>query len=401
MVSTLIYRSRALHNFSQPEIEQLAAKAFACNMMLNVTGILLFDGDHFLQVLEGPESAVAAVLHKLTQDPRHDNIVKLLHSSEAKRRFGSWGMYYVNIVDRESQDALRWMPRYHYLHEEDRVAQIVEHFVKGQWKSQKGAQPCAAHEWAMRSIPFPWLTQDESVPSSDYCFAFQPIVDLQKACVSSVEALVRGPGGTSPKDFFAQFGSDEVALHEFDLRSKVKAIALAVQYGCKSDLSINLLPGSLTQVKDSTEFLLAALANGGLSPEQLVVEVTEDEAITNYDEFRSATQKLRSAGIRIAIDDFGAGYAGLSILTEFQPDKLKIDRCLVDGISTNGPKQAIVSAIIDLCRPLGIMVVAEGIETLQEFDWLKRAGVQRFQGYLFARPALGHFGTVNIPVKNN
>lgn len=400
MVSTLIYRSRALHHFSQTEVEQLAAKAFTNNVKLNVTGILLFDGDYFLQVLEGPAAAVDTVFRKLSLDSRHDNIVMVLHGKEAKRRFGSWGMYYVNLNEHRSQDSFRWMPKYHYLHQDDRVVQIVEHFAQGQWKNKTIEPCCATDGWTMQSIPFPTINTIEPLPSSDYCFAFQPIIDVEKSKVSSLEALLRGPGGISPKEVFAQFGSDEEALHQFDLQSKVKAIAQAVQYGCKSDLSINLLPKSLIQYKDSTTFLLDALANCGLSPEQLVVEVTEDEAITNYDEFRAATQKLRSAGIRIAIDDFGAGYAGLAMLTEFQPDKLKIDRRLVDGISRNGPKQAIVSAIIDLCRPLGILVVAEGIETLDEFDWLKKAGAQRFQGFLFAKPALGTFGNVSIPVKN-
>ena len=399
MTSTLIYRSRALEAFPPAELERLAARAFASNLRLDVTGILVFDGDYFLQVLEGPADAVTAVFDKLSRDPRHDNLVTLLHGQEARRRFGSWGMY-LTQPDRSPQTGIRpWMPQYHHLHEEDRVAQIVDHFLHGQWKHRAIAQPIAPDEWALQAIPFPLATRGQPLPDSGYSFAFQPIVNSEKRAVSSIEALVRGPGGMSPQDLFSRFGSDTAALYDFDLQSKVMAIAQAVALGCRTDLSINLLPRSLTHARDSAAFLLDALAQHGLSPEQLVIEVTEEEAITNFDEFRAATQRMRAAGVRLAIDDFGAGHAGLSLLTEFHPDILKIDRRLVRGISSNGPRQAIVAAIIDLCRPLGIAVVAEGIETIEEFDWLNKAGVHRFQGFLFARPAHDRFDVVHIPVK--
>lgn len=397
MLSTLIYRSKSLQNFSQTDIEKLSAKAFSNNVKLNVTGILLFDGEYFLQVLEGPSEAVNAIFKKLSNDPRHSNIVTMLHGHEGKHRFGSWGMYCVKVDDRLAKDTLRWVPKYHYLKEDDRVVQIIEHFVKGHWKIKTSTHATSTSNWGMNCISFPFKNRPEEKEFSDYCFAFQPIINHEKQKISSVEALVRGPGGVSPQALFSSFGKDVKALHKFDLISKARAISKAVDYGCTADLSINLLPKSLTQIKGSTEYILDVLANSGLSPEQLVVEVTEDEAITNYEEFKTATQKLRSAGIRIAIDDFGAGYAGLSMLTEFQPDKLKIDRRLVDGISTSGPKQAIVSAIVDLCRPLGILVVAEGIETIEEFSWLKKVGIQRFQGFLFSKPELHSFDTVNIP----
>lgn len=397
MLTTLIYRSRSLQKFSQTDIEKLSAKAFSNNVKLNVTGILLFDGEYFLQVLEGPSEAVSAIFKKLSTDPRHSNIVTMLHGKEGKHRFGSWGMYYVKVDDRSTKDTLRWVPKYHYLKEDDRVVQIIEHFVRGHWKIKTSAHATSTSNWDMKCISFPFKNRPEKREFEDYCFAFQPIINHEKQKVSSIEALLRGPGGISPQSVFSRFGNDAQAIHEFDLKSKARAISKAVHYGCATDLSINLLPKSLTQIKGSTEYILDALANSGLSPEQLVVEVTEDEAITNYEEFKTATQKLRSAGIRIAIDDFGAGYAGLSMLTEFQPDKLKIDRRLVDGISTSGPKQAIVSAIVDLCRPLGILVVAEGIETIEEFSWLKKVGIQRFQGFLFSKPELHSFDTVNIP----
>ena len=126
----------------------------------------------------------------------------------------------------------------------------------------------------------------------------------------------------------------------------------------------------------------------GFTPDRIVLEVTEEEAITDPDMFADAVKRVRSAGMRVAIDDFGAGFAGLSLLADFQPDKLKIDRCIVQNVHESGPRQAIVRAIVEFCYCLGIAVVAEGVETVEELNWLRHAGVNRIQGYLIARPGL-------------
>ena len=151
---------------------------------------------------------------------------------------------------------------------------------------------------------------------------------------------------------------------------------------------------TLAHMEDAAGFLIEALARKGLSPEQLILEVTEEEAITNLQVFSAQMQKLRAAGIRVSIDDFGAGYAGLSLLSEFQPDQLKIDRLLVRSVHEHGPRQAIVRAVTDFCQALGIEVIAEGVEQLQEFRWLQGVGINSFQGYLFSRPQFQGIGNI-------
>ena len=99
----------------------------------------------------------------------------------------------------------------------------------------------------------------------------------------------------------------------------------------------------------------------------------------------------------MAIDDFGAGYSGLNLLTDFQPDQIKLDMKLIRGIEHHGPRQAIVHAIDQVCRDLGIDVIAEGVETAEEYAWLANEGVQLFQGYLFAKPAFESFPPVHYP----
>ena len=103
----------------------------------------------------------------------------------------------------------------------------------------------------------------------------------------------------------------------------------------------------------------------------------------------------------LAIDDFGAGYAGLSLLTKIQPDKVKIDREIITDIHQSGPKQAVVRSIINCCRELEIAVVAEGIERIEEWCWLESAGIKRFQGFLFAMPKVNGVGDIRWPVKKS
>jgi EAL domain-containing protein (putative c-di-GMP-specific phosphodiesterase class I) len=168
----------------------------------------------------------------------------------------------------------------------------------------------------------------------------------------------------------------------------VSALSIAQQLGTDARLSLNLLPQSLLADANAVDFLVQAAARHGFTPDRIVLEVTEEEAITDPDMFADAVKRVRSAGMRVAIDDFGAGFAGLSLLADFQPDKLKIDRCIVQNVHESGPRQAIVRAIVEFCYCLGIAVVAEGVETVEEFNWLRHAGVNRIQGYLIARPGL-------------
>jgi EAL domain-containing protein (putative c-di-GMP-specific phosphodiesterase class I) len=150
-------------------------------------------------------------------------------------------------------------------------------------------------------------------------------------------------------------------------------------------------------VPNAVEFLLAEIEANGLVPEQVIVEVTENEIISKADEFAAEVRKLKAAGISLALDDFGAGFAGLSLLSKFQPDKIKIDREIISNVHKSGPKQAILHAIIKCCSSLEIAVIAEGVEQAEEWMWLEAAGISQFQGYLFAYPQLNGLPAIAWP----
>ncbi|WP_318390649.1 diguanylate phosphodiesterase [Enterobacter sp.] len=402
MISTLIYRSRLGRSFEPSKLEELVCVSQSRNAALKISGILLFDGTHFLQVLEGPLESVNRLYDKINQDPRHDSVVELMRDYAPKRHFENLGMTLFDLRSDSPRTVLRSVivagALKFNLASDGRVYKFIKSFIRGSWRDQNLPQSEPA-SWCfvpdrslVRASPGP-LFVDQPCQ-----FAIQPIVEPLRGQISSFEALIRSPGGGSPQDYFASIPAERI--HEADLLSKEWAFALAKKIGIGSHkLSINLLPMSLVNIPGAVDILLDQITRNGLVPEQVIVEVTEDEVISGYDEFTTAIMQLRSAGIGLAIDDFGAGFAGLSLLTKFQPGELKIDRSIITDIYLHGPKQAILNAIVKCCAGLEISVVAEGVEKVEEWCWLEAAGIKHFQGYLFARPALNGVPAISWPVK--
>jgi EAL domain-containing protein (putative c-di-GMP-specific phosphodiesterase class I) len=226
-------------------------------------------------------------------------------------------------------------------------------------------------------------------------FAYQPIIDIELRRVFAYEALARGRANESAGSVFASLKEGEV--HSFDRDARAQAIALAVSLGLTSGLSLNFLPLSLDALPDAIDSTLAAAQAARLPAKNLLLEVTEGEIIHDASGFAEKMNQYRAKGLRVAIDDFGAGYAGLNLLADFQPDAVKLDMQLVRSIDSKGPRQAIARAIIQACDDLGIEVIAEGVETNAEYRWFKRIGVRLFQGYLFGRPAFEALGEPLYP----
>lgn len=224
-------------------------------------------------------------------------------------------------------------------------------------------------------------------------FAFQPIADISARNVFAYEALARGKNGESAGSVFANVPRSE--LHAFDHAARMAAVKLAARLELKEKISLNVMPGCIESMPDSLDLLLDCATQSGLSPRQLVLEITESEAIQRPKEFSQLLNRYRAQGVSLAIDDFGAGYSGLNLLAYFQPDLIKLDMHLVRDIDRAGPRQAIARAVLQVCDDLGIEVIAEGVETLGEYSWFRRVGVRLFQGYLLGRPA---FEALDRPV---
>lgn len=160
-------------------------------------------------------------------------------------------------------------------------------------------------------------------------------------------------------------------------------------------MSINFLPNAVYEPAACIRKTLEAASEHQFPTHQIIFEITENERVVDKEHLKRIMQEYRRRGFKTAIDDFGAGYSGLNLLAEFQPDIIKLDMELVRGIGSNPVRQAIVQGIIGVCKALAIDVIAEGIETEGEFLTLQALGVHYFQGYYFAKPAFEALPSVN------
>lgn len=226
--------------------------------------------------------------------------------------------------------------------------------------------------------------KDNAPLDFDFSFAFQPIVDIQEGRVVAYEALVRGLDGASAASVFEHVDSDN--LYRFDQRCRVKAIQLAARLKMKERLHINFMPNAVYDPALCIRTTLAAAHECNFPIERIVFEVVESEQISDHAHLKRIIQHYAERGFLTAIDDFGAGYAGLNLLVEYQPHIIKLDRLLISDIHLHRVKQVVVAAIIDVCRQLDMALLAEGVELYEEYRWLADAGITLYQGYYFARP---------------
>ncbi|MCG9745460.1 EAL domain-containing protein [Shewanella sp. Isolate8] len=229
----------------------------------------------------------------------------------------------------------------------------------------------------------------------DFTMAFQPIVDIANQKVFGYEALVRGPNDEAAYSVISRVNDDN--RYAFDQSCRVKAIALAAKLNLESILSINFLPNAIYQPERCIRTTLAAAREYGFPTERIMFEFTESEKITDSGHVKRVVEYYRELGFMTAIDDFGAGYAGLGLLANFQTDLIKLDMELIRNIDRDETRQVIVTHLLGICHQLKIRCLAEGIETPGEMRWLKGAGVALMQGYLFAKPGFECLPEVAFP----
>jgi len=231
-----------------------------------------------------------------------------------------------------------------------------------------------------------------------FSMAFQPIVDVRERRVFAYEALVRGPGNEGAYSILEKVTARN--RYAFDQSCRITAIRLATELGLHTSgasLSINFMPGAMYEPRNCIRATLSAARKYGFPLDRLIFELTEGEQVTDKEKLREIFVVYAEQGFQTAIDDFGAGYSGLSLLTEFQPRIIKLDMLLIRDIDRFPARLAIVRGVLAMCRELGILVIAEGVETLAEYRVLVELGVVLFQGYLIARPAFEHLPEVSYP----
>ena len=221
----------------------------------------------------------------------------------------------------------------------------------------------------------------------EFSMAFQPIWDHQTQTVYAQEALVRGLNGEGAPAILNQVTLKN--KYAFDQACRVTAIRLATELGMPRDcfLSINFLPNAIYDPETCIRATLEAARTYNFPHDQILFEMTEHESMDDTSHFKTIIEAYQRLGFTTAIDDFGQGFSGLHLLANFQPDMIKIDMELVQGIARDPVKQAIVEGITVMANRLDIGLIAEGIEQRADMEALIAMGVRYFQGFFLARPA--------------
>ena len=218
---------------------------------------------------------------------------------------------------------------------------------------------------------------------------YQPIVDMEQGAIMGYEALTRGPENSSfegPDALFAG-GLARRLLPELDLLCRCQALRNAQGFDMRKKLFLNSLPESLGTPGFADGGFRRALEESALQPRNLVLEITERTSIQDFEAFGRELGPLRRRGFLVAIDDVGTGYSSLQTITEVQPDFIKIDLSLIRNIHRSLIKQELVRSLLQVGSRIGAQVIAEGIETEDEYRTLRRCGVRYGQGFYLARPA--------------
>ncbi|MDB5085449.1 MAG: diguanylate cyclase/phosphodiesterase with domain [Bacilli bacterium] len=227
---------------------------------------------------------------------------------------------------------------------------------------------------------------------------FQPILNLANNSIYGCEALSRGPQGSrfhSPEKLIqtAEKMGALFPLEQLFRENAIKNFSLDVQkqsflhvHPGVANLFLNVHPQSMKDPKFISGETMKIVERFGLTPSQVVIEITEHQAIEDFTTFLQSINHYRNQGYRVAIDDTGSGYAGLQMIVEVLPDFIKLDMSMIRGIDTNGKKQIMVQTLVTLANNLGASTIAEGIETQTELETVQSLGVHYGQGYLLGRP---------------
>jgi predicted signal transduction protein with EAL and GGDEF domain len=227
-----------------------------------------------------------------------------------------------------------------------------------------------------------------AIARDEFELYYQPVVNAKTRLLCGVEALVRWrhptKGLIGPDDFIplAESTGLIVQIGEWTLQQACKDAASWPEH---VKVAINI---SAVQFKKGNllDVVLCTLVETGLSPARLELEITETALLENQEAYLTIIRQLKNLGISMALDDFGTGHSSVNYLTNFPFDKIKIDKSFTRGVLDRRDCKAVVASTLALAHGLGTLTTAEGIETEEQFEYLRNAGVDLVQGYLFGRP---------------
>lgn len=217
---------------------------------------------------------------------------------------------------------------------------------------------------------------------------YEPIVEVTSRTVFGYESLARGPERSrfhSPAALFSAAQEHDLVF-ELDCACREAGLRGAVDFPSGTKLFLNVLPTTIHDPNFREARLIETLEKRKLSPRDVVFEISEQESIRSFAAFPELLDQYRRLGFQFALDDTGAGYAGLEELVELEPDFIKIDRSMVSGVDQDPARQDVLAAVLQLAEKMGARVIGEGLDTLEELEMLGRLGIHFGQGWLFGHP---------------
>lgn len=217
---------------------------------------------------------------------------------------------------------------------------------------------------------------------------YEPIVEVSSRTVFGYESLARGPERSRLHSPAALFGAaqEHGLVFELDCACRESGLRGAVDFPSGTKLFLNILPTTIHDPNFREDRLIETLEKRKLAPQDVVFEISEQESIRSFGSFLEMLHQYRRLGFQFALDDTGAGYAGLEELVELEPDYIKIDRSMVSGVDQDPARQDVLAAVLQLADKMGAQVIGEGLDTLEELEMLGRLGIRFGQGWLFGHP---------------
>jgi EAL domain-containing protein (putative c-di-GMP-specific phosphodiesterase class I) len=263
-----------------------------------------------------------------------------------------------------------------------RAKKLLTAFKEGRWRTK-----------VKKSQPSPHIQQPPTERNPNVSFAFQPIIDANSSSILSFEAIARGLNNEILQELEEKI--PPYTLSTFDTHCRTLAIGMACRLGLKASLSLNFMARHIKDTPLSIRATLDAAERYNMG--RIILEIDQDKLIGDSEQLGKVIEAFRGAGLKISINHFGAGRTGLNLLESFHPEMISLNKNLVQGIDSNSSRQAIVRGVTQTCAELGIAIIANHVETLAEYAWLRRNGIHLFQGDLIAKPVFEQLPSAFYP----
>jgi EAL domain-containing protein (putative c-di-GMP-specific phosphodiesterase class I) len=272
-----------------------------------------------------------------------------------------------------------------------RAKKLLTAFREGRWRSKVKYTSLPADSGHSDLVSM----QPATMQMTKVSFAFQPIINVSTSSVVAYESLICGANKEEFLKISSQIGEKEWS--HFDTNCRAIAVSMAAQLGLSCDLHLNFLARHVDDARSAIQSTLESAERNGIDPNRIVLEIEQDKLIGDPEQFAKIIEEYRSAGLRIAIDHFGAERAGLNLLEPFRPEMICLNEQLVRDIDTNGPRQAIVRGVYQTCNDLGIDLIAKHVETSDEYKWFCEEDINLIQGDFIAKPEFEKLPSATYP----